>query len=170
MSALASDRIAATRVRTAHARATALTGIAFAVFYLLGTASLNAPHGGSDQKIIEFWSDSGNQTTAVISMYLFAVAGLVFLVFISQLRAFLASAATSSSRLSELVFGSSLVFVALLFVSGVARGVIGLAAKTETGNEPLPRVDPCATSRRSPTPRAASRCWPPRWRSRRSPG
>jgi len=139
MSALASDRIAATRIRTTHARTTALAGIAFAVFFLLGTASLNAPHGGSDQKIIEFWSDSGNQTTAVISMYLFAVAGLVFLVFVSQLRAFLASAATSSNRLSELVFGSSLVFVALLFVSGVARGAIGFAAKS--GNEPLPRVD-----------------------------
>jgi hypothetical protein len=140
MSALASDRIEATLVRRAPGRAAALSGVTFAIAYLIGTASLNAPLTGSDQKIVEFWSDSGNQTAAVISMYCFAIAGLVFLVFMSHVRAFLAAGDNASSRLSEVVFGSSLVFVAMLFLSGVARGVIGFGAKSHWP-QPVPSVD-----------------------------
>jgi hypothetical protein len=140
MSSLASNRIHTSAVRATSRGAAAFTGIAFAVVYLLGTASLNAPHGGSDQKIVQWWSDSGHQTTAVVSMYLFAIAGLVFLVFLGHLRSFLASTGAASGRLSELVFGSSLVFVAMLFVSALGRGVIGFATKSGA-KEPLPRVD-----------------------------
>ncbi len=140
MSALASDPIEATLVRPAPWKAAALSGIAFAIAYLIGTASLNAPLQGSDQAIVEFWSDSGNQTIAVISMYCFAIAGLVFLVFVSHLRSFLGASGTASTRLSEVVFGSSLVFVVLLLVSGVARGVIGFAAKSHWP-QPLPSAD-----------------------------
>ena len=78
MSALASDRIESTLARRLNGKVAALSGAAFALAYLIGTASLNAPLRGSDQKIVEFWSDSGNQTIAVISMYCFAIAGLVF--------------------------------------------------------------------------------------------
>lgn len=140
MSALASDRIETTLVRPAPGKLAALSGAVFALAYLLGTASLNAPLKGSDQKIVQFWSDSGNQTVAVISMYCFAIAGLVFLVFMSHLRAFLAESGSASTRLSEIVFGSGLVFVVLLFVSGVARGVIGFAAKSHW-QQPVPGVD-----------------------------
>lgn len=140
MSTLASDRIEATRVRPAARKVAALSGAAFALAYLIGTASLNAPLRGSDQKIVEFWSGGGNQTAAVISMYCFAIAGLVFLVFMSHVRAFLAASRTASSRLSEVVFGSSLVFVVMLFVSGVARGVIGFATKSHWP-QPVPNVD-----------------------------
>jgi hypothetical protein len=140
MSAVVSDRIEATLVRPAQGKLAALSGIAFAIAYLIGTASLNAPLQGSDQKIVAFWSDSGNQTTAVISMYCFAIAGLVFLVFMSHLRAFLAVSDTTSTRLSEIVFGSGIVFVVMLFVSGVARGVIGFAGKSHW-HQPVPGVD-----------------------------
>jgi hypothetical protein len=140
MSAVASDRIEGTVVRPTHGRVAALSGIAFAIAYLIGTASLNAPLRGTDQKIVEFWSDSGNQTLAVISMYCFAIAGLVFLVFMSSLRAFLAARGTASTKLSEIVFGSGLVFVVMLFVSGVARGVIGFGTQSHWP-QPVPNVD-----------------------------
>jgi hypothetical protein len=140
MSALASDRIERTLVRPVQGRVAALSGIAFAITLLAGTASLNAPLRGTDQKIVEFWSDSGNQTLAVISMYCFAIAGLVFLVFVSNLRAFLAASGAASAKLSELVFGSSLVFVVMLFVSGVARGVIGFGTKSHWA-QPVPNPD-----------------------------
>ena len=140
MSALASDRSEATVVPRATGKVAALSGAAFALAYLIGTASLNAPLRGSDQKIVEFWSDSGNQTIAVISMYCFAIAGLIFLVFMSHLRAFLTASGTASTRLSEIVFGSTLVFVVMLFVSGVARGVIGFGTKSHWP-QPVPSVD-----------------------------
>ena len=124
MSAVASDRIEGTVVRPTHGRVAALSGIAFAIAYLIGTASLNAPLRGTDQKIVEFWSDSGNQTLAVISMYCFAIAGLVFLVFMSNLRAFLAARGTASTKLSEIVFGSGLVFVVMHVPrAGEGRGI-----------------------------------------------
>jgi hypothetical protein len=140
MSALASDRIERTVARPAQGRVAALSGVAFAIAYLIGTASLNAPLKGTDQKIVEFWSDPGNQMVSVISMYCFAIAGLLFLVFMSNLRAFLAGNGTASARLSELVFGSGLVFVVMLFVSGVARGVIGFGTKSHWA-QPVPNAD-----------------------------
>jgi hypothetical protein len=140
MSALAADRIERTDVRPAHGRVAALSGIGFSIAYLIGTASLNAPLRGTDQKIVEFWSDSGNQTVAVISMYCFAIAGLMFLAFMSNLRAFLAARGAASTKLSEIVFGSGLVFVVMLFVSGVARGVIGFGTKSHWP-QPVPNAD-----------------------------
>ena len=140
MSALASDHLEQTLVRSARGKAAGLSGIGFALAYLIGTASLNAPLRGTDQKIVEFWSDGGNQTAAVISMYCFAIAGLLFLVFMSNLRARLASRDTGSTKLSEIVFGSGLVFVVMLFVSGVARGVIGFGTKSHW-SQPVPNAD-----------------------------
>ena len=52
----------------------------------LGTAILNIPLGASDQKLVAWWSDGGNQVTAIISMYTFVLAGLCFLAFLVQLR------------------------------------------------------------------------------------
>ena len=140
MSALASDHLEQTIVRSARGKAAGLSGIGFAIAYLIGTASLNAPLSGTDQKIVEFWSDGGNQTAAVISMYCFAIAGLLFLVFMSNLRARLATLDTRSTKLSEIVFGSGLVFVVMLFVSGVARGVIGFGTKSHW-SQPVPNAD-----------------------------
>jgi hypothetical protein len=140
MSAIASDHLEQTLVRSARGKAAGLSGIGFAIAYLIGTASLNAPLSGTDQKIVEFWSDGGNQTAAVISMYCFAIAGLLFLVFMSNLRARLVTLDTGSTKLSEIVFGSGLVFVVMLFVSGVARGVIGFGTKSHW-SQPVPNAD-----------------------------
>jgi hypothetical protein len=140
MSTLASDHLEQTLVRSARGKLAGLSGIGFALAYLIGTASLNAPLRGNDQKIVEFWSDGGNQTAAVISMYCFAIAGLLFLVFMSNLRARLATLDTGSANLSEIVFGSGLVFVVMLFVSGVARGVIGFGTKSHW-SQPVPNAD-----------------------------
>jgi len=139
MSAIATHS-AGVAVRPARAWAAAATGAAFAFFYLIGTASLNAPHGGSDQKIVDWWSKGSHQIDAIISMYSFAIAGLVFLVFITQVRSFLAAKGNASSRLLEIVSSSGTVFVVMLFVSGTVRGVTGFAAKSGF-SDPLPHAD-----------------------------
>jgi hypothetical protein len=71
--------------RAAHTTG-ALAGLAFALCFLAGVATLDIPEGASDRELVAWWSDSRHQTTAVVSMYLFVLAGLCFLVFLGKLR------------------------------------------------------------------------------------
>jgi hypothetical protein len=139
--AAAVDVRAAVTGRTAGGRLGALAGLAFAVLFLMGTAILNIPRGVSDQKLIAWWSDSGNQLTAVVSMYCFVLAGLCFLAFLVQLRSRLLAAEGGAGALTTLVVASGAVFVAMLFVAAASRGVIGFAIKSPGDNESLPGPD-----------------------------
>ena len=132
---------ATTTTRTAGGRLGAIAGLAFAFLFFMGTALLNIPHGSSDAKLVAWWADSGNQTTAVVSMYLFAVAGLAFLLFLAKLRSRLLVAEGGTGELTSLVVASGVVFVAMLFVAAASRGVIGFAIKSPGDNESLPGAD-----------------------------
>jgi hypothetical protein len=127
--------------RTAGERLGALAGLAFAFLFLMGTAMLDLPHGVSDQKMVSWWSDSGHQLTVVVSMYLFVLAGLCFLVFLAKLRSRLLAAEGGTGELTSLVVAGGVVFVAMLFVAAAARGGIGYAIKSPGGNELLPGAD-----------------------------
>jgi hypothetical protein len=127
--------------RTTGGRLGALAGVAFAVLFLLGTAILNIPNGVSDQKLVAWWSESGNQLTAVISMYGFLLAGLCFLAFLVQLRSVLLAAEGGTGVLTALVVASGAVFVAMLFVGAASRGAIGFALTSPGANESLPGPD-----------------------------
>ncbi len=129
----------ATRAR--GGRAGAIAGLAFSMLFLLGTAMLNIPLGASDEKLVAFWSDSGNQVTSIISMYSFVLAGLCFLVFLVQLRSRLLAAEGGDGRLSALVVASGGVFVAMLIVAAASRGMIGFALKAPGSKESLPGAD-----------------------------
>jgi hypothetical protein len=118
-----------------------LAGLGFAILFFVGVAMLEIPEGASDQELVAWWSDSGNRTTAVVSMYLFVLAGLCFLVFLVALRSRLLVAEGGSGDLTALVFGSGLVFVSLLSVAAAARGVIGFAVESPTSDESLPGPD-----------------------------
>jgi hypothetical protein len=107
----------------------------------MGTATLNIPRGASDAKLVAWWADSGNQTTAIVSMYLFIVAGLCFLLFLTKLRSRLLAAEAGSGELTSLVVASGAVFVAMLLVAAASRGVIGFAVKSPGDNESLPGAD-----------------------------
>jgi hypothetical protein len=107
----------------------------------MGTATLNIPRGASDAKLVAWWADSGNQTTAIVSMYLFVVAGLCFLLFLTKLRSRLLAAEVGTGELTSLVVASGAVFVAMLLVAAASRGVIGFAVKSPGDNESLPGAD-----------------------------
>jgi hypothetical protein len=126
--------------RTSAGRIGALAGVAFAFLFFMGVAMLDIPKGATDQELVAWWSDSGNQTTTVVSMYVFVLAGLCFLVFLTKLRSRLLAAEGAPGELTALVFASGAVFVALLFVAAASRGVIGYATKSSL-DEPLPGVD-----------------------------
>ena len=91
---------------------------------------LDIPSGVSDQKLVAWWSDSGHQSATVVSMYLFVLAGLCFLVFLAKLRSRLLTAEGGTGELTSLVVASGVVFVAMLFVAAASRGVIGFAIKS----------------------------------------
>jgi hypothetical protein len=107
----------------------------------MGTATLDIPRGASDAKLVAWWADSGNQTTAIVSMYLFIVAGLCFLLFLTKLRSRLLAAEAGTGELTSLVVASGAVFVAMLLVAAASRGVIGFAVKSPGDNESLPGAD-----------------------------
>ncbi len=127
--------------RTTGGRLGAVAGLAFAILFFLGFAMLNIPRGASDRKLVAWWSDSGNQVTAVVSMYFYIVAGLCFLVFLVKLRSRLLAAEGGTGELTSLVVASGAVFVAMLFVAAASRGVIGYAIKSPGNNESLPGAD-----------------------------
>ena len=126
---------------SAGGRLGALAGVAFAVLFFLGTAMLDIPHGLSDEKTVAWWSESGNRTTAVVSMYCFTVAGLCFIAFLVQLRSRLLVAEGGTGTLTALVVVSGAVFVAMLLVAAMARGLIGFAVESPWLDEPLPGPD-----------------------------
>jgi hypothetical protein len=119
----------------------ALAGLSFALCFFVAVAMLDIPRGAADAELVAWWSDSGNRITAVVSMYLFVLAGLCFLVFLMKLRSRLLAAEGGTGELTALVVASGGVFVAMLFVAGAARGVIGLAVLSPAQHERLPGPD-----------------------------
>ncbi len=119
-------------------RAAALAGVVFAVLFFLGTAILNAPLNATNAELVDWWSDSGNQSTAAVSMYLFAAAALSFLGFLTHLCARI-RAAEDGGQLSQLTFASGVLFSTMLAVAAAARGVVGKAVMLN--DQPLPGAD-----------------------------
>jgi hypothetical protein len=119
----------------------ALAGLAFTLCFFIGVAILDIPDGATDADLVAWWSDSGNQTTAIVSMYLFVLAGLCFLVFLAKLRSRLLAAEGGAGELTAVAVAAGVVFVSMLFVAAVSRGVIGFAVKSPVNDESLPGPD-----------------------------
>src|SRR5262249_2036918 len=87
---------------SAVTRIGAAAGPVVALCLFAGVAILGIPRGATDRELVTWWSDSGNQATAVVSMYLFVLAGLAFLVFLAKLRSRLLEAEGGAGELSSL--------------------------------------------------------------------
>jgi hypothetical protein len=116
-------------------RVAALFGVAFAVFLFLGVASLNVPSQATDQELTNWWSKSGNQDSARLSMGFVAISAIAFIVFTSYLRDRLNSGGGTSGNA---MFGVALGAAAVLFATAAIRGTI---ANAITRDEPMPGVD-----------------------------
>jgi hypothetical protein len=127
--------------QTVGARLAAIAGIASAVAFLVGTAVLNVPTKATDTELVQWWSESSHQFEALVSLISFTIAGLLFVVFLAHLRMRLAAAEGGAGTLTNIVSYAGLLFVAMLFVSATARGVIAYALKSPAADQPLPGVD-----------------------------
>lgn len=141
MSATATVDTGTARTARTGGRIGAVAGGAFALLFFVGVAMLDIPQGASDEKLVAWWSESGNQLTAVASMYIFVLAGLCFLVFLVTLRSRLLAAEGGSGELTALIVGSGVLFVAMLYVAAATRGVVGFAVKSPANDETLPGAD-----------------------------
>jgi len=116
----------------------ALAGLAFALLFFFSVFVVDPLRGATDQEVQEWWTDGGMRRDAIISMALMLLAGPCFLVFASRLRARLRESNTEGTG-HDVVFGAGMIFVAMLTLTAIVRGVIAQAVRF--GDEPLPGLD-----------------------------
>lgn len=117
-------------------RIAALLSAAFALFLFLGVASVDVPLKVDDQEMVAWWSKSGNQVSAIVSMYFVAISAVAFALFMTYLRDRLNADGGNSGNS---MYALGLAFAGLLLVAAATRGTIGNAVKIN--DEPLPGVD-----------------------------
>jgi hypothetical protein len=117
----------------------ALAGVVFAVAFVVGMLATQADVMGDDpdDEVLEWWSDSGNQTTLLIGGYLLAFAGVAFVFFMAHIRGRIATAEGTASVLASVAFGGALLFVGLLLAGMVFW--ISPAGAEKLGDTPLPQ-------------------------------
>jgi hypothetical protein len=117
----------------------AVFALAFAVLVLFGFAVIDPLRDATDDELRAWWSDSGNQRDAALSMYFLLAAAPCFVVFAAHLASRLRSGERGDPALATFVFGSAVAFAVALSVAAVARGAIGQAVRFD--GEALPGID-----------------------------
>ena len=117
-----------------------LGGIIFIVLLVIGVGLLgdHPDPDAPEQEITDYLGDSGNHTRNIIGAYLWVLAGVGFLWFLTQLRSVLRSAEGGSGTLSNLGFGAGLIFTALLMTSGATIAAVAGAVEFRDA----PDIDP----------------------------
>jgi len=118
-----------------------LGGIIFVVLLVIGTGLLgdHPDPDAPEQEITDYLADSGNHTRNIIGAYLWVLAGIGFVWFLTHLRGVLRSAEGGSGTLSNLGFGAGLVFTALLMASGPV--IAAVAGAVEFRDAPVTDPD-----------------------------
>jgi hypothetical protein len=95
-----------------------LSGIAFVVLFVAAFMLLNLPNSDDPlTKFKSFYDDSGNRRQIIIAAYLLMLSAVFFFWFLSSVRARLLTAESAPGRLTSIVFGSGVVFVALMMAA-----------------------------------------------------
>ena len=126
-------------LRTSAAKVAAGASTLFAVALFLCVASVNVPHKATDAELIDWWKQSGNLTSGLVSE-LFAILGAVFfVVVINYVRTLAAKADAGVEQWAAFAHSMATVFASTLLVSSALRAVIGHLVNVQDG--PLPGVD-----------------------------
>ena len=117
-----------------------LAGIAFVVLFIVGLSLNNQPSADdSAAKVISFYNDGGNRAQLIISSYLLWLGALFFFWFVAGLRARLTAVESPPARLTSIVFGGGLVFIAMLMAA--AACFASVAGDITFGDEKFVGVD-----------------------------
>lgn len=111
-----------------------LTGILAAVLLFIGFFMATGPENtDNDQKLIQWYADSGHQTTVIIGAYLYAVACVALLLFLNRLRSIVGEA-EGKPMFSTFILAAGVVFVAALAVAGACFAAV--SADVKFGGDP----------------------------------
>jgi hypothetical protein len=126
-----------TRSRTSAAKVASAASVFFALAFFWTVASVNVPHKADDAKLLDWWRQSSNQLSSIVSQYCAIAAALLFVVIINYLRTL--TARTPAVQWTAFARSMGLIFSTTLLVSAALRGVIGHLVKVD--GEPLPGVE-----------------------------
>jgi hypothetical protein len=93
----------------------------------------------TDQEITDYLGDGGKHTSNLIGAYLWVLAGVAFLWFLSHLRGVLRAAEGGPGTLSNLGFAAGVVFTVLLMAGSAA--IAAVAGAVEFRDAPIRDVD-----------------------------
>jgi hypothetical protein len=112
----------------------------FVVFLIVGLVLIaDFPDADApDQEITDYLSDSDVHTRNIIGFYLWTVAGVAFLWFLSHLRGVLRRAEGEPGTLSTLGFAGGVLFTATLLVSGAAMAAVPGGIELGEASKPDP--------------------------------
>jgi len=127
----------ATTRSTSAAKVAAASAVVFAVALFATVATVNVPREAGDAKLLDWWQQSSNQLSGMVSQYCAIVAAVSFVVLLNYFRTL--TAGTSAVQWTAFARSMGLLFSMSLLVSGALRGVIGYQVKVD--NEPLPGLD-----------------------------
>jgi hypothetical protein len=111
-----------------------VAGIVFVVLFVAGTSLNNLPSTDEHTTTIaNYYNDKSNRAQIIIGSYLLVLAGVFFFWFLASLRVKLLAAEGAPGRLTSIVFGGGLVFVALLMAA--AGSLMTVAADITFGGD-----------------------------------
>jgi hypothetical protein len=128
-----------TASRTSAAKVAAGASTLFAVALFLCVASVNVPRKASDAELVDWWKQSGNLNSGLVSE-LFAILGAVFfVVVVNYVRTLAAKADAGAEHWMSFAHSMATAFASTLLVSSALRAVIGHLVQAQDG--PLPGID-----------------------------
>jgi hypothetical protein len=106
-----------------------LGGFIFVVLMVVGTAFVaDVPDPDAPQRqLATYLADSGNHTRNIIGAYMWVLGALAFLWFVTRLRSVLRGAEGGTGALSNLVFGTGVIYSALMMASAMAFAAVAYA-------------------------------------------
>lgn len=115
----------------------AIASALFAVALFMTVASVNVPHDPSDAELLQWWQQSGNRTSGLVSGLSAICAATLYAVVMNYVR----SLTTTTRAPQWLAFARSMgaAVTAVWLVTGAARAVIGHLV--DVMDEPLPGAD-----------------------------
>jgi hypothetical protein len=123
--------------RTSAAKVASAASVLFAVALFWTVASIDVPHKASDAKLLDWWQQSSNQLSGIVSQFCAIAAAVLFVVVMNYFRTL--TARTVAVQWTAFARSMGLVFSATLLVSAALRGVVGHMVKID--GEPLPGVE-----------------------------
>jgi hypothetical protein len=114
-----------------------LTGILFVILFVGAIFLASLPGGDdSDQEVLDWYTDSGNRTSAVISAYLWVIASLLLVIFVNRLRYVIQDAEGGTPLFATGAFAGGIGAAFCLIVAAMAFAAI--PAGIEFGDDPPP--------------------------------